>query len=85
MNKRGFIASFIALLVLTHSMTTARSLKMTDVVEKIEVNNNNASGERFGQQLLPLFMLNPQYRNINHGSYGSVPRSVIYSKNQYIE
>lgn len=28
---------------------------------------------KFGKDMLSLFSLDPNYRNINHGSYGSVP------------
>ena len=40
---------------------------------------------RFGHQLLPLFALQPNYTNLNHGSYGSVPRSVTAAANNWTD
>ena len=35
-----------------------------------------AAPPTFGHSLLPLFQMEPNYTNLNHGSYGSVPSSV---------
>ncbi|CAF3468476.1 unnamed protein product [Rotaria socialis] len=37
----------------------------------------------FGHSLLPLFSLDPSYININHGSYGSAPKSVHEKLREY--
>ncbi|CAF1334495.1 unnamed protein product [Rotaria magnacalcarata] len=37
----------------------------------------------FGHPLLPLFSLDPSYININHGSYGSAPKSVHEKLREY--
>ena len=31
---------------------------------------------KLGKDMLSLFTLDPKYRNINHGSYGSIPIKV---------
>lgn len=36
----------------------------------------------FGKKRLPDFYLDPTYININHGSYGTCPKSVMTIKRQ---
>lgn len=36
--------------------------------------------EQFGKQRLADFLSDPSYVNVNHGSYGYVPRSVLAAK-----
>ena len=35
--------------------------------------------------MLKLFMLDPNYTNVNHGSYGATPYTVFDAKMKYIE
>jgi len=39
---------------------------------------------QFGHSLLPLFNFRSGYINLNHGSYGSVPKSIINSKLEWV-
>ncbi|KAH8806596.1 pyridoxal phosphate-dependent transferase [Flagelloscypha sp. PMI_526] len=36
----------------------------------------------FGREMLKYFMFDPEYTNLNHGSYGSLPRPVLASCNE---
>jgi hypothetical protein len=36
----------------------------------------SAAAPQFGHGLLPLFSMDPKYVNMNHGSYGAVPKTV---------
>ena len=38
---------------------------------------------KFGHELLPFFALNGNYTNLNHGSYGAPPKSVLAAAQTY--
>jgi selenocysteine lyase/cysteine desulfurase len=47
--------------------------------------SNRPTVPPFGHQLLPLFALQSNYTNLNHGSFGSPPQSVIASQRQWYD
>lgn len=40
---------------------------------------------KFGKQLLEQFMIDPNYTNVNHASYGATPKIVFNAKAKYID
>ena len=44
-----------------------------------------AYGTVFGHELSHLFMLEPGFTNLNHGSFGTMPKAVYAQQRKYIE
>lgn len=40
---------------------------------------------KFGHCCLNLFQFDPEYININHGSYGMLPKSILKAKKRYMK
>ena len=50
---------------------------------EVEPTSGPAAKASFGHVLLPLFMLEKGYVNLNHGSFGATPRSVIEGEHRW--
>jgi selenocysteine lyase/cysteine desulfurase len=56
----------------------------TNTIKSFHSNKYNKD-KKFGRQLLEKFYLDPEYINVNHGSYGSPPREVVEQTRKYQE